>query len=293
MTTLVSLDGRIVPPAEAQVSVFDRGFLYGDSVFEVLRTYGGVLFGFEEHLQRLARSAELALIQFSDVELLRREILAVIAATGNAETYIRVVVTRGSGQALGLDPALARAPLRVVLATDVPPMPAAMYERGVSVITYRTQRVSEGTSAVGAKLGNYLLSILATEAAKRAGADEALILDARGQVIEGTTSNVFLVYQGTLVTPPDDAGILAGITRGKVLELARSSKIPVELRTFAPSALASADEVFITSSIREVVPVIAADGAPAGGGRPGPVTARLLAAYRALTLAGSPTNSGA
>jgi branched-chain amino acid aminotransferase len=285
MTTLVSLDGRIVPPELASVSVFDRGFLYGDSVFEVLRTYGGVLFGFEEHLARLARSAELALIAFSDVELLRREILAVVAATGNAETYIRVVVTRGTGEALGLDPALARAPLRVVLATDVPPMPAAMYERGIGVITYRTQRVSEGTSAVGAKLGNYLLSILATEAAKRVGADEALILDVRGQVVEGTTSNVFLVRGGTLVTPPDEAGLLAGITRAKVLGLARGLGIGVELRTFAPSELGSADEVFITSSIRELVPVISADGAPAGQGRPGPLTTKLLAAYRALTLA--------
>jgi branched-chain amino acid aminotransferase len=285
MTTLVSLDGRIVPPEAATVSVFDRGFLYGDSVFEVLRSYGGVLFGFEEHLARLARSAELALIPFSDVALLRREILAVVAATGNPETYIRVVVTRGTGEALGLDPSLARAPLRVVLATDVPPMPATMYERGIAVITYRTQRVSEGTSAVGAKLGNYLLSILATEAAKRVGADEALILDARGQVVEGTTSNVFLVQGGTLVTPPDEAGLLAGITRAKVLELARGLGIPVAFRTFAPAELASADEVFITSSIRELVPVVAADGSPAGQGRPGPLTAKLLTAYRALTLA--------
>jgi len=287
MTTLVSLDGRIVAPAEAQVSVFDRGFLYGDSVFEVLRTYGGVLFGFEEHLARLGRSAALALIPWSDLELLRREILAVVAATGNAETYVRAVVTRGTGTTLGLDPSLARTPLRAVLATDVPAMPAAMYERGISVITYRTQRVSEGTSAVGAKLGNYLLSILATHEALRAGADEALILDARGQVVEGTTSNVFLVQDGSIVTPPDEAGLLAGITRAKVLELARRFGIPVRLRTFAPSELWHADEAFITSSIREVVPVVRADGAPAGGGRPGALTRRLLDGYRAMAMGGA------
>jgi branched-chain amino acid aminotransferase len=283
MTTLVSLDGRIVPPEAAQVSVFDRGFLYGDSVFEVLRTYGGVLFGFEEHLARLARSARLALIDFSDIALLRREILAVVSATGNAETYLRIVVTRGTGKALGLDPALAVAPQRVVIATDVPVMPREMYERGIAVITYRTQRVSEGTSAAGAKLGNYLLSILATHEAHARGAEEALILDARGQVVEGTTSNVFLVRDGALVTPPDEAGLLAGITRGKVLELAREMGLPVAMRTFAPSELASADEVFITSSIRELVPVIAFDGVPAGQGRPGVLTRRLLDAYRALT----------
>jgi branched-chain amino acid aminotransferase len=283
MTTLVSIDGRIVPPEAATVSVFDRGFLYGDSVFEVFRTYAGVPFGFEEHLARLARSAELARIDFTDVARFRQEILAVIAATRNAETYVRAVVTRGTGTMLGLDPSLARAPLRVAIATDVPVMPAAMYERGISVITYRTQRISEGTSAAGAKLGNYLLSILATEAAHEQGADEALILDARGQVVEGTTSNVFLVRDGGLVTPPNEAGLLAGITRAKVLELAQEMGLPVGLRTFAPAELRSADEVFITSSIRELVPVIAVDGVPAGQGRPGVLTKRLLDAYRALT----------
>ncbi|HEV8551321.1 MAG TPA: aminotransferase class IV, partial [Polyangiaceae bacterium] len=158
-----------------------------------------------------------------------------------------------------------------------------MYERGIAVITYRTMRVFEGTSAAGAKLGNYLLSILATHEAHARGAEEALILDARGQVVEGTTSNVFLVRDGSLVTPPDEAGLLAGITRGFVFELAREMGIPVGLRTFAPAELASADEVFITSSIRELVPVVAADGRPAGGGRPGVLTKRLLDAYRALT----------
>jgi branched-chain amino acid aminotransferase len=286
MSSLVSIDGRIVAPERAEVSVFDRGFLYGDSVFEVLRTYGGALFGFEEHLARLRRSAELALIAFSDLELMRREVLAVVAATGNAETYVRIVVTRGSGRALGLDPALARAPSRVVIATDVPVMPAAMYERGIAVITYRTQRISEGTSAVGSKLGNYLLSILATHAASERGADEALILNAQGEIVEGTTSNVFLVRDGGLVTPPDEAGLLAGITRGKVFELAQKLGIACELRTFLPAELASADEAFITSSIRELVPVVAADGAPAGGGKPGPLTLGLLAAYRALTRTG-------
>jgi branched-chain amino acid aminotransferase len=283
MTTRVSLDGRIVPPERAEVSGVDRGFLYGDSVFEVLRTYGGALFGFEEHLARLKQSAALALIEFSELETLRREVLAVVRATGNEETYVRIVVTRGSGKALGLDPALARAPLRVVIATDVPVPPAWMYERGVSVITHRTQRISEGTSAVGSKLGNYLLSILATHEAHARGADEALILNAAGQVVEGTTSNVFLVKDGGLVTPPDEAGLLAGITRAKVLELARRFGIRCELRTFGPAELISSDEAFITSSIRELVPVVAVDGKPAGGGRPGPLSLRLLEAYRALT----------
>jgi branched-chain amino acid aminotransferase len=283
MTDLVSIDGRIVPPEAASVSVFDRGFLYGDSVFEVLRTYGGVLFGFEEHLARLARSAQLALIDFSDIDRLRQEILAVVRATGNDETYLRIVVTRGSGKMLGLDPGLALAPRRVVIATSVPALPAGTYDRGIAVITYRTMRISEGTSAAGAKLGNYLLSILAMHEAHQRGAEEALILDARGHVVEGTTSNVFLVRDSGLITPPEEAGLLAGITRAKVLEIAREMGVAVGMRTLAPAELLSADEVFITSSIRELVPVVAVDGKPAGQGRPGVLTKRLLDAYRALT----------
>ena len=183
----------------------------------------------------------------------------------------RVVVTRSTGKTLGLDPASQRRHLHRVVIPLTPVMFDVcwmMYRRGAPfVITYRTQRISEGTSAIGAKLGNYLLSILATHEAHERGAEEALILDARGQVVEGTTSNVFLVRDGALVTPPDEAGLLAGITRGKVLEIAGEMKIPVAMRTFPPSELASADEVFITSSIRELVPVVAANGVPAGQSR--------------------------
>ena len=283
MTTLVSVDGRIVTPAEATVSVFDRGFLYGDSVFEVFRTYAGVPFGFTEHMARLGRSAGRALIPLPvSLEQFSSEIVQVIAATGNPETYVRVVLTRGVGTALGLSPSLGQKPLRVVMAMELPPMPAAMYEQGIGVITYRTERIADHTSASGAKLSNYLISVLATNEAEKAGAAEAIIVDRSGQVVEGSTSNVFVFERGVLVTPPESSGILMGITREKVLEIAKRRNIPVEERAFGIEALERAEEAFITSSIREVAPVVRVDGKTAGGGKPGPRTLELLEALRAL-----------
>lgn len=283
MTTLVSIDGSILTPEEATVSVFDRGFLYGDSVFEVFRTYGGVPFGFVEHMARLGRSAARALIPLPvSLEQFSREIEETIDATDNDETYVRVVLTRGVGAALGLSPSLGRKPLRVVMAMDLPPMPTAMYDQGIAVVTYRTERIADHTSASGAKLSNYLISVLATHEAEKAGAAEAIIVDRSGQVIEGSTSNVFLLERGVLVTPPESAGILMGITRQKVLELAKRRNIPIEERSFGVDALERADEAFITSSIREVAPVVRVDGKTAGGGKPGPRTLELLEALRAL-----------
>jgi branched-chain amino acid aminotransferase len=286
MTTLVSLDGTIVPPEDARVSVFDRGFLYGDSVFEALRTYNGVAFALGEHLMRLARSAKRALIEMPvPLEVFRREIQAVLAAANNTESYIRLLVTRGQGSALGLDPGLAHKPLRVVIVMEHKPLPDAMYERGVGVVTFKTQRAADFTPASGAKLSNYMVAVLAIEEARRAGAEEAIVLDAGGRVVEGTTSNVFLVRQGVLVTPPEEAGILMGITREKVLELARREGIAVEERSFFPKELVAADEAFISSSIREIAPVVTVDGAPVGRGKPGPTTLKLLARLRELASA--------
>jgi len=283
VTSLVALDGRILPSAEASVSVFDRGFLYGDSVFEVFRTYGGVPFGFAEHMARLGRSAERALIPLPcSLEQFSSEVEQTIAATGNAETYVRVVLTRGVGSALGLSPSLGQKPLRVVMAMELPPMPAAMYEQGIGVITYRTERIADHTSASGAKLSNYLISVLATHEAEKAGASEAIIVDRAGQVVEGSTSNVFVFEGGVLLTPPESSGILMGITRQKVLEIARARQLPLEERAFGAEKLESADEAFITSSIREVAPVVRVDGKRAGGGKPGPRTLELLEALRAL-----------
>jgi branched-chain amino acid aminotransferase len=280
---LVVLDGQSCPPAEPSVSVFDRGFLYGDSVFETLRTYDGKPFELEEHIRRLERSAGLVFIPLpiSSAEL-AREVLAAIASTGNAESYVRVMVTRGQGP-LGLDPGLADQPRRVIIVQPLVPPPAEQYVQGIGAISYRTERVVDATSAQGAKIGNYLISVLAMREARNAGAAEALIVDGHGRLLEGASSNVFLVERGRLLTPPVEAGILAGITRAHLLMLADELGIPVELSALRLEATATADELFISSSIRELLPIVRLDGKQIGPGSPGPIYQRLLAAFRLRT----------
>jgi branched-chain amino acid aminotransferase len=280
--TLVSINGRIVAAQDAMVPVFDRGFLFGDSVFETLRTYGGKPFALHKHLGRLERSAALVFIELPvSLGELAREVKELLTAAGNDESYLRIVVTRGQGE-LGLDPALAEVPNRVLIAAPLSAPPASAYDAGIKVATYRTQRATDATGAEGAKVGNYLTSVLAMREARKVGALEALIVDARGRVIEGASSNVFWIDEGSLLTPPLEVGILAGITRAYVLEVAKTLEIPV--RQVAPKLrdLHKADEVFISSSIRELLPVVEIDGKTVAGGKPGPLTRKLHAEFRRL-----------
>ena len=282
MTSLVLIDGRPMPPDEAKVSVFDRGFLYGDSVFEALRTYGGRPFALDRHLARLAASAARVFIDLPvGVAQIGREVESAIVGAGNAESYIRLTLTRGVGEALGLDPGLSRHALRVVIVTPLKSPPAETYRDGVAVITHRTERVTDHSAAAGAKVGNYLVAVLASREARLAGAAEALIVDGRGCVVEGSTSNVFAVRSdGTLLTPPESDGILLGITRESVLAVAAELGLRIALQSLPLDELKSAAEVFFCSSIRELVPVVSVDGVPIGAGKPGPTTLRLLAAFR-------------
>jgi branched-chain amino acid aminotransferase len=279
MTRVASIDGTITLPQEAKVSIYDRGFLYGDSVFETVRTYGGEPFALAEHLARLERSAArvgIAMpIPAADFGM---EIRVAVRAARNPESYARAMLTRGSGP-VGLDPALAGAPLRVVLVEPLAPLPAALYRDGIAVVTVRTERAAD--AARGAKVGNYLASLLALKDAKARGAQEALILDAAGHVVEGTTSNVFLVRGGAISTPPEQASLLPGITRAHLIEIAAELGHPLRQEDLTPQDLTAASEVFISSSLREVLPVVRVDDHPVGDGRPGPVTRALHAAFRA------------
>lgn len=277
----VWMNGEEVPPAAAAVSVFDRGFLYGDSVFETLRTYGGRPFATDLHVHRLAESARKV---FIELPVSPRELAAEIERACEQrqapELYLRLMVTRGQGP-LGLDPGGASHPLRVLITTPLSPPPADVYEHGISVVTYRVPRLADHTEASGAKLGNYLVAVLATRRAVAVGAKEALIVDGAEHVLEGATSNVFWVDgAGDLCTPGLDAGILGGITRQHVLIVAAELGRPVIERTPELSELLAAREVFISSSVRELVPVIAIDGRAVADGRPGPVMRQLLAAFR-------------
>jgi branched-chain amino acid aminotransferase len=275
------IDGQIVPPERAVVSVLDRGLLYGDSVFETIRTYGGRPFALDEHVDRLAQSASRVLIELpASPPQIADEVRRAVESTGNAESYARITVTRGTGETLGLDPGLAVHPLRIVIVGPLQPPPAAAYDQGISVVTYRTQRTAEATEASGAKVGNYLVAVLAMQQAKQAGAAEALIVDGAGHVVEGATSNVFAVLGGRLVTPPESAGILAGITRRYLLQVAAELELPVVYEPLTVERLLGADEVFISSSIREVLPVVRIDQQPVAAGTPGRWTPALLQRFR-------------
>jgi branched-chain amino acid aminotransferase len=277
---VVDIDGVLQPARDARISVFDRGFLYGDSAFEVMRTYRRVPFRAREHLSRLERScARLRIAMPVALPELASRVERAIAASEQPECWVRIVVTRGVGP-LGLDLSSALVPSALVFALALKVPDERMYRDGIGVGLVHTIRTVDGTAAAGAKTSNYLASMLALADVKERGCDEAIILGAGGEVVEGATSNVFAARGGELLTPPISSGILEGITRRAVLELAAQRSIAVHERVLWPDDLRSADEVFITSSVRELMPVAAIDGARVGSGRPGPLTARLLAAYR-------------
>jgi branched-chain amino acid aminotransferase len=284
---VVMIDGAIVAAGEAKVSVYDRGFLFGDAVFEVLRTYGGTPFALDEHLRRLHRSADrVALTLPVDETTLGGEVEGAIVASGNKESYVRIVVTRGSGP-LSLDPDTARDPLRVVLVEPVAPPGKDAYATGIAAVTVPTRREVDDTPAAGAKVTNYLANLLAVREAKSRGGQEALIVDRRGNVVEGASSNVFVVRAGRIKTPPESAGILPGITRAHVLEAAARLGLAVDEAELTPEELYGADEVFITSSIRELLPVVRVDDHSVGAGAPGTVSRRLHRAFRVAVGVGS------
>jgi branched-chain amino acid aminotransferase len=278
----VYIDGRRVSSSDAKVSVFDRGLLYGDSVFETLATRDGRPFMLTEHVRRLRRSAELVYIDLalSDQQLCC-ELEEATFAAGNSESYLRLTVTRGAGE-LGLDPSHAEGPCRILIVTPLQRPPAEAYENGIGAIVYRTQRTAEATEANGAKVGNYLVAVLAMRQAKAVGANEALIVNGEGKVVEGSTSNLFFRVGKVLMTPPISAGILSGITRELVLEAARALSLTVQFQCPTPAELMQSDEVFITSSIRELLAVVTVDGVTIGDRLPGPTYRALWQTYQTL-----------
>lgn len=290
MPALVNLDGRLVPPEEARISVFDRGFLYGDSVYEVVRTYGLRAFELPAHLARLEGSARrIGLpLPWSDARLSAEIARTVEASRGGdpadpgaapwneGERQVRVVVTRGAGE-LGLDPALAGGPVVVIVVLPLRGPPLAAYREGVAVWPTPDRRAGDPA----AKTGEHLFQVLAMREARARGAHEAVLLDAVGEVVEGLSSNVFAVRGGALETPPLSAGILEGVTRRVVMELARAAGLPVREARLPLPELEGAEEAFLTSTVREILPVVRVGDRTVGSGRPGDVTRGLHAALRA------------
>ena len=274
MPTRVFVGGRVCLPEEARISVFDRGFLYGDSVYETVGTAYGHLFALAEHLMRLERSAELIGLRAPPRAEIEAAIDETIRAAGNRESRLRIVLTRGAG-VLDLDPASVDDTQLVVFVTPLSPPAPELYANGVAVAVVSVVRNSPRAIDPAIKSGNYLNSVLALGEARRRGAYEAILCGADGTVAEGASSNVFMVVGGEVRTPGLEVGILDGITRAHVLRLCGEHGIPHRQVRVSPAELRAADEVFITSATRFVLPVTRVDDAVIGGGRPGPVTRRL------------------
>ncbi len=278
---VVWLDGRAVPGEDARVPVFDRGFLYGDSIYEVTRTVGGAPLFLAEHLDRLERSARGIEMELPPPEPIRQAVAETLAALlpGSAErAYLRIVVTRGAGD-LDLDPAAADEPRLLVVAKPLKPPDVRLYDQGVRLALVPWRRNAPGHVPATVKSGNYLSSVMAVTAAKRAGAYEALLCDLDGYIAEGASSNFFWVRGGQVQTPPVSIGILSGITREVVLRVAAAAGIPVGEGMLHPAELGTVEEAFLTSSVRGVVPVVQVDQVAIAGGRPGPLTRRIMTAY--------------
>lgn len=293
MPARVNVNGEIVLPGEAKVSVFDRGFLYGDSVYEVVRTYGLACFELEAHLRRLRASADRIGLRlpWADSRFaaeIERTLAAskgddpsgVDAAPWNvSERHARVLVTRGSGE-MGLDPSLAADPMVVVIVVPLSGPARSCYSDGVKVWPVREAGGLRRGGDPSAKTGEHVFHVLAMREARKQSAHEALLVDGVGNVTEGASSNVFAVCDRELVTPPLVAGILEGVTRGVVLELCRGLGIRVRQGPLPLAVLETAEEAFLTSTVREVLPISRVGDRAVGAGRPGEVTQRLHAAFR-------------
>lgn len=282
-TLKIFLDGRIVPADEAKISVFDHGLLYGDGVFEGIRLYGGKIFRLEQHLDRLFASAAAIMLKIPMTKAeLTEACCATCRANGLRDGYIRLVVTRGVGN-LGLNPFGCNNPSVFIIASTIELYPEKVYREGINLITAATQRNSPNAVNPAIKSLNYLNNILARIEAVNAGTVEALMLNGEGFVAECTGDNVFIVRGNRLDTPPVSAGALIGITRNVVMEIAGKLGLVVGEPNLTRYDLMTADEMFLTGTAAEVVPVASLDGRPIGTGKPGSRTLQLIGEFRKLT----------
>ena len=286
--SVVYVNGVISPGDRATVPVFDHGFLYGEGIYETLRTYAREPFLFARHMARLRRSAAfMALdVPYSDDDLLGRvrETMAAHDATEFLdEAYIRILLTRGIGE-LTYNLSATPTPTLVIIVKPYTPPPARTFVEGIRLALVGVRRNHPDALNPEMKSNNLLNNALAMQEAYRSAADEALMLNHAGELAECSQSNFFLVRQGAVLTPPLSAGLLPGITREFVMELCGELGVPAREAVMTPADLDDADEAFITGTTREVTPVVSVDGRPIGSGRPGAVTLALLEVFRARTL---------
>jgi len=276
----IYLDGQFVDQADAKISVFDHGLLYGDGVFEGIRLYDGNIFRLEEHLERLEYSAKAILLR---LPLSRKELSDAVCETCRQNklknAYIRLVVTRGVGD-LGLAPWLCPKPSIFIIAAGISLYPEEYYQNGLAIVTVPTRRITPAALPPTIKSLNYLNNILGKIEAKQFGALEAIMLNEQGYVAECTADNVFIVHKGELLTPSASQGALRGITRGTIMDIAGELGIPLREGNLTRYDMWCSDECFLTGSGAEVIPVVKLDGREIGTGKPGPITQRVLASFR-------------
>ena len=282
MSRQVYINGKFVPQEQASVSVFDHGLLYGDGVFEGLRSYGGKIFRLEEHVRRLFESALTICLEIplSPADMCQA-INDTVAKNGIDDGYVRALVTRGVGT-LGLGPDRCDHPQIIIIADTIALYPSEYYEKGLEIITASTIRNHPAALSPRVKSLNYLNNILAKIEGMQAGCVEALMLNHKGEVAECTGDNIFLVRDGVLMTPPMDAGILGGITRDAVVELAQAAGIEVLKVSLTRHDVFVADECFLTGTAAEVIAVVKVDDRTIGTGKPGPMTLDLKERFHRL-----------
>ncbi len=279
----IYIDGEFFDQANAKVSVFDHGLLYGDGVFEGIRFYNGRVFRMEAHMDRLWESARSICLEIPiSREAMDEALLETIRRNNLREGYVRLIVTRGVGN-LGLNPAQCERASIIIIASTVALYPEEMYRNGLTVVTVPTRRMGPATLNPAIKSLNYLNNVLARIEANLAKADEALMLNDAGNIAECTADNVFIVKHGQIMTPPITAGALRGITRSVVFDIARELDIKISEPELTRHDLYIADEAFLTGTAAEVIPMIKADGRTIGAGKPGPITKRTIARFRELT----------
>jgi len=275
----VWIEGEVVDGSEARVPVLDHGLLYGDGVFEGIRIYGRRVFRLEDHLRRFAIGAKTIALELpGGIGAVREIVLETARAFGADEAYVRLIATRGDGP-LGIDPTQCSEPRLICIVDRIAVYPENKRSAGIDLLTSSWRRPPADVLDPRVKSLNYLNNVLAKLEAKQRGGDEALLLNAAGTIAEASVANVFAVRDGNLLTPPSSDGALEGITRATVLAVAGGEGLEAEEAEVMPEDLYGADEAFITSSIREVMPVVLADGQTIGSGAPGPVTKRLHRGY--------------
>lgn len=282
MSIAVFINGQYYPKAEAKISVYDHGLLYGDGVFEGMRSYNGNVFRHDEHIDRLYDSARSILLEIPmEKEALKQAVNDTLKKNNLVDAYIRLLVTRGAGE-LGLDPAKTENPQVVIITDHIKLYPQELYDNGLKIITAATIRNHPAALSPRIKSLNYLNNIMAKIEGIQAGCAESLMLNHKGEVAECTGDNIFIVRGGALYTPPIDAGILEGITRNAVIELAEKAGIQVQQIPYTRYDIYVAEECFLTGSAAEVIPVIEVDKRSIGDGKVGPITKQLHKAFHEL-----------